>query len=434
MRLVLPEIGIILHAEPGPKGRPLTEEGVAVALRSLLRERARVSLVTPAFAEAAHDGGVLVLRRYPDFVRVEWFAQPPGASPATTSLALWLRACVAGPLPAGQLRSERDSPSLIMAPGGCLLLRVKGLSEWLAVGALGCDPLRLSAALADGCRNKAPYAVRSPYEAEVDGGDGLFILRLGRGRVTARWAERPLGPPGQPWTLRRFLLPCLRQRDGTSLTTLQPADIAVSAAAGSAYRRMTGQDLEIKEALLRDLWAPETTLLAMSLPRRSWVLRGREFTWKLVIFHDRLAIAGVTDRRFELHRFRNSEVFLTNHGEERFRLRIATEWEQLCGITPLQRDLNTKFLLQRLKGQQHLVSADFGHFAVIATAEVTAIVKRSRAQLAVISVWPTRLDHPRAVEEAVLTRLGRRPDPEEEQAAPEAHLQGPAESCRVESF
>ena len=121
--------------------------------------------------------------------------------------------------------------------------------------------------------------------------------------------------------------------------------------------------LDITEVFLNDLWAEGSIILAMSLERRSWVVQSRSLAWYVAVLNGRFTIIQVTDRHFDLHRFRNSQVILSEHGDERFRDRIASEWELLSGLPAIRRELDTKFLLHRLKGQKLLVSAAFGQVA-----------------------------------------------------------------------
>ncbi|MFZ5815533.1 MAG: hypothetical protein ACOY93_09570 [Bacillota bacterium] len=375
----------------------------------MLRWKPWVSVQQDLSAELRFADGCLRLVRRPHAVLIEWAHRRPRPPLFVTTLGLWLRACVAGSAPAGRLRHAGDMPACIVDSGGLLLLRTPELTEWLAVRPNGCDLQQVRSALGRALRGQGAYSVRSPYEAEVEAEVGHFRLRLQQRWMTAVQQEGPVAPPGEPWPLLRFLKPCLYRRDGTPLARLRPADLGVFPEAGRSFRTRLRTShplgLDITEAFLGDLWSPEAIVLGMTLDNRSWVVQTPEAAWSAAVTGGRLTITGVTDRRFSLHQFRNANILLTDHGDERFRLRIATKWELICGLPPVRRDLDTKFLLQRLKSQRHLVAAAFGRTVVLATTEVTAVLKTQGRSAVVVSVWPTHLDHPRAVEEAVLRHL-----------------------------
>ncbi len=398
MNVILPQIGITLHVRS--HGRHLADEAmVCNLLRGMLEARAQVVLPHPLIAETECQGGTLYLHRFPQVVEVTWLARPPRPSPLRTSLGMWLRACVAGASPAGSMHSEQDLPALILDPHGLLLLRVQGLAEWVSVRLEACDPQQVRQALVGVLRAKRPFVVTSPYTAEIGDGEVCYLLRLEQNWVSVSRGEREASPPREDWSLQRFLAPALRGRDGQRMTGILPPEVSVPTMVGRSFRK-TGRVRPVGQ-FLSDLWAPDTTILAMSLERRAWVVQAGQLAWYVGLAKGRPAIVGVTDERFDLHRFPNTKVILTEHGDERFRLRIASEWERIVALPAIRRDLDTKFLMQRLKGQRHLVAADFGHIAVVATEEVTAVLRVRQRSAIILSVWPTCLDHPRGVEEAI---------------------------------
>ncbi|MFZ5827388.1 MAG: hypothetical protein ACOY94_24065 [Bacillota bacterium] len=414
MGLTLTEAGIVLNLRKGgQKDRSQAADGYYAAVRRLVREKARGYLLDYQTLEIACQDGCLRFTREPGRVAVAWQSRPPRRTSVQLSLGLWLRACVAGASPAGSLLSPRDLPALIVDPRGILLLRVQGLGDWLAIRSLQCDPQQVRVALTRAVRGGGGFVVRSYCEAEIEAGDGgVFVFHLQREGAAITYEGRPVLSSDQRVEVRQFLMPCLRGRDGAPEGGIRPAEMRVFMEAGRRFRQQIrlnrSHDLDITEAFLYDLWAEGSTLLAMSLDRRSWVVQAKELCWYATVLNGSFTITQVTDRRFDLHSYRNSQVILTEHCDERFRDRIASEWELLCGLPVFRRNLDTKFLLQRLKGQRLLVSADFGRTAVVATPEVTAVFRRSKGRTAVVaSVWPTVIDNPRALEEAVLSHLAQ---------------------------
>lgn len=415
MGLRLAELGIVLNLRKGGgKDRSLSAEAYFEAVQELVHESARGYLQDLQTLEVAYKDGCMTFVREPGQVAVDWKSRLPRRTPGELSLGLWLRACVAGWAPAGQMQSSKDLPALIVDPRGLLLLRVQGLGDWLAVRSLKCDMQQVRLALTRACRGGGGFVMRSFGKAEIESGDGgVLVFHVQREGVSISREARSLNPSDGRVAVRQFLLPCLRARDGTQVGGIVPAETRVFMDAGRRFRQRIRAnqppDLDITEAFLYDLWAEGSTVLAMSVERRSWVVQAQAVSWYAAVLNGSFTITQVTDRRFDLHKFRNSQVILTEHGDERFRHRIASEWELLCGLPPVRRDLDTKFLLQRLKGQKLLVSADFGRMAVVATPEVTAVFRSSRGPTAVVaSVWPTKLDNPRALEEAVLRHMAAR--------------------------
>jgi len=402
MRVNLPQTGVRLEVlSPNPHLRD--ERMLSTMLATLIETKVPVTLPTPLTAELSYDSGTLQLRRLSGYLLIEWFSRPPEATGITTSLGLWLRGCAAGIAPVGQMRSGRDLPALVVDPRGLLLLRIHGPDELVAVRPEGCDLMGLRQALAAAWRGRQRFVVTSPCSAELEDGDGCYILHLAEGVLRVTRAVRPIAPNGVAVEPRRFLGPVLYGRDGVRTQALKPEEIGIYNEVAHFFRRRPSANPAA--LFLHDLWATETTILPMSLERRSWVVQAKPHAWFATISGGRLNLVSVTDRRFDLHRFRNNDVVLTEHGDERFRSRIASEWELLVSLPHLRRNLDTKFLLQRLKGQRHVVAADFGYIAVLATPEVTAIFRVRHRSAIVLSVWPATLDHPRGVEEAVRGHL-----------------------------
>lgn len=98
------ELGIVLNLRrSGGKDRSQSAEAYFEAVQHLVRESAWGYLQDLQTLEIAYKDGYLKLVREPWQVVIEWKSRLPRRTPGELSLGLWLRACVAGWAPAGQL-------------------------------------------------------------------------------------------------------------------------------------------------------------------------------------------------------------------------------------------------------------------------------------------------------------------------------------------
>lgn len=251
----------------------------------------------------------------------------------------------------------------------------------------------LQAALTEAIRGNMTVTVMGPDKAELAYRNGLIVLHRHNGNIGVSW-RRKTGERGVPQSLTSWLAPCLRFPDGNLLYRHGGSHVKLSPdSIRHARRTWRFSAADLRQALLSDIIAPQSACYRMSLERKSWALRGQSGrVWSLTDWGGNLAVVRVTDRPFDIHRYPNTAIDVTDHAAVRFRGRLATEWEANCGQHDVSGGVDAAFLLKRLKQQSPICTGHFGNQALLVTQELMAVLTVTRYHSAkVITVWRTEL-------------------------------------------